>query len=169
MCIGEYRYVYLCTWMWRPKEDIHYLSLPLSCLILLDTKPEHAGLVVGWLVSELPGSTSLCQTKMGFLVDVATPRLLHGCWGFKLRISCLHSTHSYPLHPCCLALALLLLFTNLLSSVQLCSSQTMSSLSLTLPRTKTSPPVRNQYFCKEIDNNYRFVLDLRYSEIAPSF
>lgn len=88
----------------------HPLSFSTTlCLILLDTKPEHAGLVVGWLVSELPGSTSLCQTKMGFLVDVATPRLLHGCRGFKLRISCLHSTHSYPLHPCCLALALLLL------------------------------------------------------------
>lgn len=88
---------------------------------------------VGWLVSELPGSTSPCQTKMGFLVDVATPRLLHGCRGFKLRISGLHSTHSYPLHslPSPALLILLIYFPHY-------SSAPLKQLVqfLTLPRMK---------------------------------
>lgn len=64
--------------------------LPRACKILLKA------FQLGWLARE-PSGSCLYLPTLGLQACIVKLDYLHGCWGFELKIPCLHTKHSYPL------------------------------------------------------------------------
>lgn len=99
LCCLSCSLVFLITVMWRPEVDIRYLSFSAFFFLLKQGLLLSLKLMnwLDWVTSKLQASACVhCSIVLRLHVLAGRHRLLHQCWGFKLRSSCKHNKHISP-------------------------------------------------------------------------